>query len=80
VTNDEIASGVIEAHLQQHPLGADFVLAVKALHKLAADLPDPQAKAVIGGCLQQLLKLQAQTHAQVQASSRTRQALAYVQG
>lgn len=43
-----------------HPSGDSLPVAIQALHQAIAEHPDPQSKATLTQCLQNMLKVQAQ--------------------
>jgi len=58
-----------------------LMMAIQALHAAIADHPDPQAKATLAQCLQNMLRVQQQDHAQAQQPASPAQAvMAALQG
>ena len=50
--------------MADNPTPDSLFVAIQAIHQAIADHKDPQAKATLATCLQNMLKVQAQDHQQ----------------
>ncbi len=65
---------------QQGPIPDSLFRAIQDLHQAIADHQDPQAKATLATCLQNMLKVQAQDHQTAQQGGPQQSLLSRVGG